>query len=392
MNKFKPFKNGQRYFVNVIFRTASKDLHTLLFIAMSTVSPFTQLEEKLVAELASNHPYEAQNYVQSFLARKKKNLGQNQTSQLVFLGVKLILEYGAGNDAGSLLVWFLEDGAGVDYYFNYEDSATFADDKYCDSQRLLDLLAKFPADKLSTFVEKIYGPLHIFSSKKNVAKNGALAGRLIKLEEIFADVFEVAKKWNHAYKSVIRLNDYTRVAKILNLWSLESYSNEQPLFFARVVLQLLADKKIEQSIELIEKSKPYIVDNAVPNVEPIVGQQGALACWHCAIILAELAYLPPLQRVDKGKLFTILIQLYLPIINQVDSKLVDILEKVGPNALNYVSPQQQQHQAASNPLQLFQNMLAGANNAPKQSAKGVGADGSFDINSMMSMINQLQGR
>src|SRR5688572_15382422 len=74
----------------------------------------SQLEEKMLAELQSGHPYEALQYVQSFVARKKKLVGQNVTSALVFRGVKLMVDNNASSSAGTLLCWFIEEGAGLE--------------------------------------------------------------------------------------------------------------------------------------------------------------------------------------------------------------------------------------------------------------------------------------
>jgi len=54
---------------------------------MSNPDPQIQLEEKMVKELADERPYEAQQYVQTFVARKAKTLGRSKTSSLVFHGL-----------------------------------------------------------------------------------------------------------------------------------------------------------------------------------------------------------------------------------------------------------------------------------------------------------------
>lgn len=318
-----------------------------------SVDPLKQLEEKLTKELQDGHPYEAQQYVQTFVARKKKTLGQNLTSTLVFHGLSLLLKNNSPEDAGSLIVWFIEDGD----LFSILD-ADLTPDSYCDVDRLLELLSCVSAEIAAPFIEKLYGPLHILIAKKsNLIKDGPLALRLDKLENVFADIFESTKKWNNAYKSVLRLNDISRLASILNLWANDSFSIEKPLFFSRSIFQLLADKKIDQALELSKISYNYISE---PNVEENEVVSCQTAVWHLSIILAELASLPPLPRVDKPKLFGLLMQLYVPKISQVDSKLINILEKVGPNAFNFLSPAAQQQQQAPNPMSILQNMFAGA--------------------------------
>eukprot|EP01031_Cornospumella_fuschlensis_P008822 gene8822-10857_t len=87
-----------------------------------------QLEEKISFALQTpgiGAAYEALQYVQSFVARKKKALGPAGTSKAVFHGVKCLIKAASGVDevaiattAGSLLRWFIEDGAGKDFSFH----------------------------------------------------------------------------------------------------------------------------------------------------------------------------------------------------------------------------------------------------------------------------------
>ena len=59
-------------------------------------------------ELRDGHPYEALQYVQSFVARKKKALGQDTTSKVLYHGAKELILSGASSSAGTLLKWYLE--------------------------------------------------------------------------------------------------------------------------------------------------------------------------------------------------------------------------------------------------------------------------------------------
>jgi hypothetical protein len=288
---------------------------------MTSTDPIAQLEEKLVVQLRNRQFYEAQQYVQSFVARKKKLLGQNQTSSLVFHGAKLLIEHNAPADAGTLVVWFIEDGAGLDYQFKLEKNE-LNEENYCDAARLLDLLQNQNIEKIIPFIDKVYGPLHIFAAKEvggitassaaATPSASALNARLIKLENIFATSFEHSKKWNIAYKAALRVEDSTRIAQILNSWSKEGYRTEKPLFFARSIFQLLADKKVNLASELAENSAEYFQDNVSPTsgVEADESMSANLAVWHLSLILTGLANLPPMPRVDKTKLFGLLTQLY----------------------------------------------------------------------------------
>jgi len=343
----------------------------------------SQLEEKMIPQLQSNCFYEAQQYVQSFVARKKKVLGQSQTSSLVFHGARLLLDHNGAADAGTLLVWFIEDGAGIDFHFRLEKSSDLTGDKYCDADRLLSLLAPLSPEKIYPLVDKVYGPLHILAAKESASKDTALSARLSKLEEVFASAFESNKKWTLAFKAIYRVEDTSRMASILNAWSKEGYKTEQPLFFARAVFQLLSDKKIATAASLIEKSAPFIQDNAT--TAPEVEMGSSLATWHLATILSGLASLPPMPRVDKTKLFGLLMQLYYPLVARIDPKLVELLDKVGSATFNFASQVTQAE--PPNPMTMLKHMLSGA---PPKAPPGTMNPG-FDLNAMMAMLQNMQG-
>jgi hypothetical protein len=187
----------------------------------------TQLKDKILAEIAAGHSYEALNYAQSFIARKRKHLGKNATSSLVFYGAQLLVSNGASSDSGTLLAWYIEDGAGDDFLFHLEDRAITDKEIYCDVQRISELLTGLSAEQCGPIVTKIYGPVHkAILNKKKIKKNGPLSKRLESFEKKSADTFEATKDWLSAYKAVLRLeaSDMTRAANILDIWSNEGYT------------------------------------------------------------------------------------------------------------------------------------------------------------------------
>ena len=99
------------------------------------------------------------------------------------------------------------------------------------------------------------------------------------------------------------------------------YATEKPLFFARAVLQLLSDGKIAKASEFLLVSTKYVEEGIQTNT-------AAVAVWNLATILSNLAILPPKPRVDPTKIFSIIAQLYFPILSKIDPKLIDLLEKV----------------------------------------------------------------
>ena len=289
-----------------------------------------QLKDKILAEIAAGHSYEALNYAQSFVARKRKHLGRNATSALVYYGARLLVDNGAASDSGTLLAWYIEDGAGDDFVFHLEDRAIVDKDIYCDVQRISDLLNGLTLEQTAPIVTKIHGPVHkAILNKKKIKKNGPLSKRLEAFEKKCADTFEATKDWLSAYKAVLRLeaSDMARAANILDKWSSEGYATEKPLFFARAVLQLLSDGKLAKASEFLAVSAKFVEGGEQSNT-------AAIAVWNLATILTNLAVLPPRPRVDPTKIFSIIAQLYFPLLSKIDPKLIDLLEKVKSHHTN----------------------------------------------------------
>ena len=289
-----------------------------------------QLKDKILAEIAAGHSYEALNYAQSFVARKRKHLGRNATSALVYYGARLLVDNGAASDSGTLLAWYIEDGAGDDFLFHLEDRAIVDKDIYCDVQRISDLLNGLTLEQTAPIVTKIHGPVHkAILNKKKIKKNGPLSKRLEAFEKKCADTFEATKDWLSAYKAVLRLeaSDMARAANILDKWSSEGYATEKPLFFARAVLQLLSDGKLAKASEFLAVSAKFVEGGEQSNT-------AAIAVWNLATILTNLAVLQPKPRVDPTKIFSIIAQLYFPLLSKIDPKLIDLLEKVRSHHIN----------------------------------------------------------
>ena len=64
--------------------------------------------------------------------------------------------------------------------------------------------------------------------------------------------------------------------------------------------------------------------------------------------------MPPKDRVDKLRLFNVLTGLYVGIMERLDVKLVELLEKVGINVFNY---QSQGSQSGPNPMAMLEAMM-----------------------------------
>ena len=341
-----------------------------------------KLEAKVLAEISVGHPYEASQLAISFVARKKKTLGLNGTSSTVFHAAKLLTSNNAGADAGILLKWFIEDGAGDDYIFRMEDGDLTANN-YCDIQRLLDLLSSSKRDAAATVVEQIYGPVHVAIVKKNV-RTSSLAKRLESLEKLMADLFEESKNWLSAYKSIVRLGDMPRLSKLLESWAEQGHTTEKPLFFGRAVLQLLSEGHIVKANQLLTTARNFVKDD-----DEVASKAANLAVWHLSIILAELAALEPHPRVDKPKIFGIARLRYEQLLETIDPKLNLLLEKIG-TACYGVKPSQQ---SGPNPMALFQTMFGGAPEPQQSSAVSSKKQQQpkLNMNEIMAMIKSMEG-
>lgn len=326
----------------------------------ATKSPSELLEEKMVAEIEIGHPYEALQLAQSLIARKKKTLGRDVTASLVGHGAAVLLKGKAPADAGTLIAWYIEDGAGDDYYFRLQEDLSIISDLFKDAQ----------PENVHPLLQKIYGPLHKLIAKSSNVK--VVAANLQELEQKFIDIFIAQKDWNVAVRALLRIDQIPRVAQILDLWAKDNgYSSEYPLFFARVVLQLLSDTQLAKANALLQASYPYLspIDKApegdISENKAAIALANSLAIWHLTIILTELVGAEAKPRVDKNRIFLLLLDRYNHIIQKLDPKLFVSLDKIGQSYFGLNAGENQVNPMAA----MFQNMMAGG----ASPATGVGA-------------------
>jgi hypothetical protein len=330
--------------------------------------------------------YEALQYLQSFVARKRRALGKKSISSCVFHGAGILVSRDAADEAGTLLEWFIEsdDLFNIGYVGNNDD--------YCDMDNVYDYLSKLEPLQAEPVIQHMNGPLHQRVIKSGLLmKHKSVQEKLSKIDLLFADVFEKTCKWHHAYKMVIRLGDITRGAKILNNWSLEAYKYEKPLFYARAILTLLSERKIEQAVAMTTAAEPYMstCDNIDP-ARPSEEDSGPLACWHLSQILSELISQPERERVDKNRLFNVLTTLYAEILDRMDVKLLELYQKVGIICFNVRS----QESVGPDPMAMLQGLMqAGAPKMdPGKKKHAPGTIGGMNPSQMLAMLDAMQGK
>ena len=343
------------------------------------MSLIDQLEEKIVEDLKAGAVYEALQYVQSFIARKKKTLGSNVASKLVFHGARRLIDYDASSYAGTLLLWFLDGGAGEENRFHVEIGEAIDDEtNYCDVQRFSKLATESPSEKAALVIDAVYKPLMQHIESLGISSSaGAIGERLRNLEDVCGSLLEVAKNWRTAFKSRSKTGDMAKVAKVLDLWSQDAYTSERPLFFIKAIFDLYAKGDIEQAVALVGCSHDYIVDE---------GNNPSIAAWHLVQMITELYELPSTSRGNKVEIFNALSSKYTDILANLDQKLPQYLPVIGTRVFGCPAP------VSSGGLDPFAMLQALSGVQSKAAAGGKGGAGGLDMGSMMKMMQGMQGQ
>lgn len=333
---------------------------------MTETSQISVLDEKMLLELKAGNTYEALQYVQSFIARKKKSIKPIVFSDMVFHAAKLLVEYQASSYAGTLLLWFMEGGAGEDNAFNVE-KGELLETSYCDMQRLTSLLTLHPPEKAAPVLETIQKQILTLVETLPNIRSTSLGKRLTELECIVSTLFEFSCNWRMAYKFRLRLGDMKKLARVLDLWSTDGFPTERPLFFVRAIFNLLISEESDKALDLIQAANAYIVENDHPS----------LVAWHLAQIICELIDLPGSPNVNKAQIFEIVSKKYHDSIHQLDEKLDQLLVRIGIQCFNCKPPV---NSGGLNPFAMLEALTGGKK----------GADGAMDMSNIMNMMASMQ--
>ena len=122
----------------------------------------------------------------------------------------------------------------------------------------------------------------------------------------------------------------------------------------------------------------------------------AMAVYNLATILTQLYNQPDRSRVDPQKIFTIVANLYLGLLQRIDPKLVDLLEKIGVQLFGL-----RKSEEAPNPMAaMMQSMFANANqagaggasggsNSPQRKSAARPPPPEMDMNNLMAMMKNM---
>jgi len=346
------------------------------------------ISQKLALEITS---YGALQYLQSFVARKKKAIGVDATSQAIFHGCALLIARGDSEDAGHALSWYVDS----EDLFHVSGHNGNKNGNHCDVERLLALLDKFSSKQMIGCVSVLYDPFHaaVLKSGMTTGKNAdsAVSKRMHTFDNKCANIFEDTESYRSAYRVCIRLSLVPRAAAILDKWSNLPgvFLHEKALFFARAIYTLLSEKKLPLALQMVAASKTILspLDNiAADDVRPGGNDSGYLACWHLSIILTELADAAPGPRINKIKLFEVLSTLYYGILDLCDKNLVALHEKVGKEYFTAADSKK-----AADPMNMLQALLSGGGGGGgnQQRKQGPGTLGGMNISDMMAMLNKM---
>ena len=326
------------------------------------------MEDKMLQELKASNIYEALQYVQSFIARKKKSIGTALVSSMVFHAAKLLIDYDSADYAGTLLLWFMEGGAGEENSFRIENERE--DDSlegtYCDLSRLTGILTDHPQEKASTILDVIQKQVLTLTESLPTIYTTPMGRRLAKFEEACASLFEFKENFRLAYKFRLRLGDMKALAKSLDLWASAAYPTERPLFFVRSILHLLAANEQEKALGLLEDAKLYVVENDYPT----------MVAWHFAIMVCELVGLPAKEGVNKANIYECMQENYINHLNHLDPKLGPLLVPIGVKCFGCKAPE---NTGGLNPFAMLEALSGGKKNE----------DGGMDVSNIMSMMQSM---
>lgn len=338
----------------------------------------SQLREKVLKELDLGNKYEALQYVESFVARKKKQLTPVITSELIFMSAQLLLDAESFHDCGSLMVWYIETGGGETNKFRIK---TKDQHEFCDLEKLISLIASLSPENAACIVNKISTPIGTVINKLDTSElsnvNASILNKnLLKLEDIAGNAYLVSGQFLQALKCACKLGDMGRAAIVLHTWASKGYKYEYPLFFARATLHLLAEGQQEQAIELVSivKQRAYIEEEKFQDENNNSNPCPALAIWHLCIIIIDLASLSTVPLNTKYKIFLVLCGRYMPLLKQIDEKMATLLHSAGRVSFTRGDTNNSKPSGGGDMLSMLQNVIGGS------------GGGGMDLQGMIKMM------
>jgi len=340
---------------------------TNMTTTVSDSDALKSLESKMSGDIANNQLYEALQFVQSFIARKKTKLTPDLISKLIFKGTELLsLAPGSSNYAGILLNWFIDGGAGDKVSFQLTSV-----EGYNDCERLSAVLSKLNSKDSEKVIDPIYRYLQplLNTTIKSSETSDSDKLSMKKLAMQFVDAFMAGGNWFAGFTFAISIEDYKTACKVCDLWAGQGYVTEGVLFFARACLYTMGENGASQGIHFLsEASRQKMIDKHMATATAATA-----ATWHVCEMIAELYTLKDVSTTEKRKIFAFLSDKYKPIFVSVDSRFSLIFDKAGEKLFKSVA---RSANPDFNPMGMLEAMMGG------------GGMGGMDMASMMQQMSK----
>jgi hypothetical protein len=273
------------------------------------------LEEKLSQALREGRSYDAMQYAQSFLARKRAGsvlAGPAALTHCLF-AVRRFLSLGFPSEGGELLRWAI-----ANKYF----------EEGLDVEHIADALAQL-AGVLSEAKAEAAGQLAKTAARdllevmdrhgRSSTEAALLRNPVHALRSVLAETLGSIESWHLAVDVLYLGDDMAALSRALLGLASQGGRCELPLFFARAVLQLLSNGRVEAADSLLAEGA-HIIEARESNRNSMT-----IAVWHFVVMLVDLIVrgksLPPKERQN---IYRLLSEKYQSIVQDVDSKLVDL--------------------------------------------------------------------
>jgi hypothetical protein len=311
-----------------------------------------KLTEKLRQELDGNHPYEAMLYVQTFVARKRRQISHLESCKLIFKGIEILLESHEEKYAGTLYDWMLTQNL-----IELQNLREIFD-------LTLGLISTSTSQtNISEFVNCIFNPLFEYLESNKSLTALERTKYLYELNQKCGEIFEKTQRWQEAKNSYLSIGDITGVVRVTHLWAEDGYPSEYPLFFARVYLSLLANKLVPQAAAFFRAATDEYLDSYEFTLQLDSPQlsTSSYSIWQMCILLNDLLGLidtpSVVTKIDPAKLYGIILSRFEALLKYFDRSLYDLSKVVGFRVFNVREERNDQN---AGPMAFMNRLMMGA--------------------------------
>lgn len=277
------------------------------------------LEEKLSRALREGRPYDASQYAQSFLARKRAGsvlAGPASLTHCLF-AVRRFLSLGFPSEGGDLVRW-----AVANRYFEEGLDADHVADGLAQLAGILSEAKAEAAGQLAKCAARDL--LEVMNRRGRSPAEAALLREPVRaLRGALAEALGSVGSWRDAVDVLQPGDDMVSLSRALLGHAEQGARCELPLFFARAVLELVGDGRLDSADALLAEAEG-IVEARQTNRNSMT-----IAVWHYVVILVDLLVRgKALTMKERKSVYRLLSEKYHTIVQDVDPKLADLAASV----------------------------------------------------------------